>query len=211
MNNDSLVVYYAPRTRAMTALWLLEELGLEYQLESFDVHSGRQRQPDYLALNPMGKVPLVVDQGVPVAELDAIAIYLCDRFPKAGLAPAFDDPDRAAYLRWIFFASAIIEPCFAEVLFGWDLPSGSVAWGSFERMMAALHTGLAGGPFLLGDAFSAADLVVGAALRFGLMFGAITDAPEVEAYVQRCHARPAFERATQIEARESERFPPQAQ
>src|SRR5690606_12913143 len=103
----SLKLFFAPRTRAFTALWLLEELGLPYELESFDLNAGRHKQADYLALNPMGKVPLVIHDGVPVSETGAIAIYLADRFAghpgAATLAPAFDDPHRPAYLRWILF------------------------------------------------------------------------------------------------------------
>ncbi|MCA9545617.1 MAG: glutathione S-transferase family protein [Myxococcales bacterium] len=207
MTSPALTLYYAPRTRSRTALWLLEELGQPYALESFDMASGRHRQPDFLALNPMGKVPLVMDGAVPVSELGAIAIHLADRFPQAGLAPAIDHPHRPAYLRWCFFASAIMEPCLAERFFKWQVPDSTVAWGSYDRMMAALQPAVADSPWLLGDAFSAADVLVGAAVDFGLTFGAIEKTPTLLAYQARLAARPAYQRADAIEARESTRFP----
>jgi glutathione S-transferase len=156
----------------------------------------------------MGKVPVVVHDGTPVAELGAIAIYLSDRFPDAGLAPAIDDPKRADYLRWCFFASAIIEPCLGEKFFKWEIPAASVAWGSFDRMMTTLTEGLKQGPYLLGDQFSAADVLVGSNVRFGHMFGAIPNEGVTAEYVARLTAREACARAAVIERREGERFPP---
>jgi glutathione S-transferase len=91
------------------------------ELESFDLNSGRHKQPDFLALNPMGKVPLVIVDGVPVAETGAIALYLADRFPAAGLAPAIDDPLRPAYLRWVLFSGNVIEPGLGQFFFKWDV------------------------------------------------------------------------------------------
>lgn len=203
------VLYFAPRTRSSTALWMLEELGdhLDYRLDSFDILSGRQRSAEYLAKNPMGKVPVLFHRGRHVAELGALAIYLADAFPEAGVGPAIDAPDRPDFLRWCFFASAIIEPCLAEKFYKWEIPSGRVAWGNFARMHAALVRGLEGKPYLLGEQFSMADVVVGAGVRFGLLFGAIDEEPPLTDYVERLSARPAFVRAEAIEAREGERFP----
>lgn len=205
---SDLTLYYAPRTRSHTALWLLEELGLPYTLSSFDLATGRHKQADYLALNPMGKVPLVVCDGQPVPELGAIAIYLADRFPEAGLAPAATDPRRADFLRWCFFSSAIIEPAYAQAFFKWEVPASTVAWGSFEQMMGVAERGAAAAkPWLLGEQFSAADVLVGAGLQFGMRFGIVPDEGAIAAYVKRCAARPAFARAAEIEAREGARFP----
>jgi glutathione S-transferase len=203
----SLTLHYAPRSRAFTALWLLEELGVPYELESFAFDSGRHKQPDFLALNPMGKVPLVISDGIPVAETGAIAIYLADRFSAAGLAPALDDPQRPPYLRWILFAAGVIEPAFGEKFFKWDVPARSVAWGSFEQMQDSLTAGVRDREWLLGDRFSAADVVVGSAARFGVLFGAFEKQGPIADYVARVSARPAFERASAIEQREGERFP----
>ena len=203
----SLKLYFAPRSRALTALWLLEELGLAYELESFDLNSGRHKQPDFLALNPMGKVPLVVCDGIPVSETGAIAIYLADRFPSAGLAPAIDDPQRPAYLRWMLFSSGVLEPAFGQKFFKWEVPARSVAWGSFEQMQDVLIAGVSSSEWLLGDRFTAADVVVGAGARFGVMFGAFEKTGPIADYVGRLTARPAFQRAQAIEQREGERFP----
>lgn len=210
MTTADLTLYYAPRTRAFTALWLLEELGEDYVLESFDLSTGRHKQPDYLALNPMGKVPMVVDRGRAVPEIGAIAIYLADLYAEGGLAPGADDPKRPDYLRWIFFASAIIEPALGEKLFGWTPAPSSLAWGSFDEMVRVATDGVSQGDWLLGETFSAADILVGAGLRFGMMFGALpTDGP-IANYVARCTSREAFKRALAIDEREGERFSPQA-
>lgn len=200
-------LYYAPRTRAFTALWLLEELGQPYELESFAIRDGRHKKDDYLALNPMGKVPLVVHEGVPVSETGAIALYLADRIGSE-LAPKMDDALRPAFLRWMFFAGSVTEPAFGEKFFKWDLPASSVAWGSFADMKRTLTDGISPGPWLLGENFSVADIVVGASARFGVMFGAFDKEGPIADYVSRLSAREAFKRAEVIEARESERFPP---
>jgi glutathione S-transferase len=203
----TLTLHYAPRSRAFTALWLLEELGVPYELESFDLNSGRHKQADFLELNPMGKVPLVICDGIPVSETGAIAIYLADRFPAAGLAPALDDPQRPAYLRWVLFSAGVIEPALGEKFFKWEVPSRSVAWGSFAQMHETLTAGVKDSEWLLGDRFSAADVVVGSGARFGVMFGAFEKDGPIADYVARLSAREAFVRAQAIEQREGERFP----
>ena len=202
-----LVLHYAPRTRSFTALWLLEELGIPYELNSFDLSTDHHKTDAFIAMNPMGKVPVVVDNGIPVAELGAIAIYLADKYQDAGLSPALNSPKRPDFLRWIFFSSAIMEPALGEKLFKWTVPARSVAWGSFDDMLRTLKAGLKSGPYLLGDAFSAADVVVGASTRFGVMFGAIPNQSPIDDYLARLTERPAFKRAEAIEARENERFP----
>lgn len=207
VEDAQLVLYYAPRSRAFTALWLLEELEHEYRLESFDLNSGRNQEDDFAKLNPMKKVPVVVHDGVAVSELGAIAIYLTDRFPDAKLGPGPMDPDRAAFLRWIFFASAIMEPAFGEKFFKWQVPARSVAWGSFDRMWQTVNAGLVPGPYLLGERFSAADVLVGATLRFGQMFGILPKEGPTFEYVERLTQRDACQRAAAIEVHEAERFP----
>jgi glutathione S-transferase len=207
MSDADLVLHYAPRTRSFVALWLLEELGVPYRLESFDINTGHHKSPEHLALNPMGKVPVVVDRGVAVSELGAIAIYLADRYPAAGLAPAVDHPDRAAFLRWIFFAAAVIEPALAEKFGKWEPRPRQHAWGSFDQMVEVATRGVSGGAYLLGERFSAADVTVAGGLRFALLFGALEKTGPIADYLARCAQREAFVRASAIEARESERFP----
>lgn len=202
----SIRLYFSPRTRSLTALWLLEELGLPYELESFLLTTQRHKKPDFLALSPMGKVPTVVADGVSVAETGAIALFLADRYRDTPLSPAWDAPERAAYLQWIVFAGSVIEPAFGEKFFKWDLPKASVAWGSFDDMLHAVTQQLDGKTWLLGDTFTAADIIVGATLAFGVKFGIIAPDSAVGAYVQRLTARPAHQRAEAIEAAETDRL-----
>lgn len=203
----SLTLYYAPRTRAFTTLWLMEELSEPYVLSSFDIHSGRHKEPDYLSMNPMGKIPLVTNGEVCVSETAAIAMYLADIFPKSHLAPKMDEPSRAAYLKWMCFAGSVIEPAYGEKFFKWtDLPASSVAWGSFDQMLETLIDGVKEGPWLLGETFSAADVVVGNGMIFGQRFGVMPKDGPLGAYAERLTAREAYQRAEEIEAREGARF-----
>ncbi len=208
MSKSQLTLHFAPRTRSFSALCLLEELGTEYRLESFSLASGHHKSPAFLSKNPFGKVPVVMDGDIPVSELGAIAIYLNDKFAGPSLQVASDSPDRAAFLRWIFFASAIMEPSFAERLFKLNLPSQSMAWGSYQQMHDILVARLSESPTLVGDTFSLADVLVGVSAQFGLQFGAIDKGGVIEDWVARLEKRPAFQRAMAIEAQEGDRFPP---
>lgn len=203
-----IVLHYAPRTRSFSALWLVEELGHDYRLQSFAMASRHHKSPEFMQMNPMGKVPVVVVGETPVSELGAIAIYLADRFPEAKLAPGVEDPQRADFLRWVFFASAIMEPALGEKLLKWQAPASSMAWGSFDEMWRVVNDAMKGGPYLLGETFSAADVLVGSALRFGQIFGALPKEGATAEYVARLSQRDAFVRAAAIEHREGERFPP---
>ncbi len=207
MTHD-LVLHYAPRSRAFTAVWLLEEFGEPYELKSFNLASGHQKSKAFLALNPMGKVPVLVDQGVPVSELGAIAIYLADKCKDAKMGPGPADPDRAAFLRWTFFASAIMEPAYGEKFFKWEVPAASVAWGSFEQMWTTLNDALKEGPYLLGEQICAADLLIASNLRFGQMFGILPKEGLAADYVTRLSGRPACVRAAAIEIEQGKLHPP---
>lgn len=203
-----LTLFYAPRTRAFVAVWLLEELGVPYTLESFDLATGRGRSAEYLALNPMGKVPLVVDHGRPVSETGAIALFLGDRYGDGALTPAIDDPDRGPFLKWLFFAGNAIEPSYCQKVFGWQIDPGTAGWGSYERTMQALVDATTPGPWLLGERFTLADVVIGNYLRSGMQFGMVAADSPLAAYVKRALDRPAYARARAIEDRESARLPP---
>ncbi|MEM1022637.1 MAG: glutathione S-transferase [Myxococcota bacterium] len=200
------VLFYAPRSRAFTALWLLEEMNLEYQLESFDLNSGRHKQEDFLKLNPMGKVPVLVERGRAVSELGAIALYLTEQHPMAAMAPPPDNERRPDFLRWLFFASAIMEPSLGEKFFKWEVPARSVAWGSFQQSTDVLTGAIQPGPWLLGVRFTAADVLVASGARFGVLFGAYDKEGPIAEYVARSTQRPAFERASAIERAQAKKL-----
>jgi glutathione S-transferase len=149
-----------------------------------------------LKINPMGKVPAIVHRGVVVTETAAICTYLADAYPKAGLAPALDDPRRGTYLRWMFFGAGCIEPAIVDKLFARPPVErkGAVGYGSYEDTFNALETALTPGPFILGERFSAADVYVGAQLQWGYMVKALEPRPKFQQYVERISARPALQK-----------------
>jgi glutathione S-transferase len=197
----NITLIYAPRSRAATALRFLEELGEPYRVEVIDLEKGDQKKPEFLKRNPMGKVPLVLDGDVPVAETGAIFTYLADKYAPGRLAPRPDQPERAAYLRWMFFGAGVMEPAYGEKFFKWEVPSRQVGWGSFDDMLATVTEAVTGREWLLGDQFTAADIYVANTLRYGALFGIIPNDGPVGAYIARFAARPADKRTAEIEAR----------
>ena len=191
----SLTLYYHPYSRAAGTLWALEEAGVACDLQVVDIMKGEQKQPKLLALNPMGKLPTLQDGDVVVTEAAAICLYLADRYAPGRLAPALDDPRRGTYLRWSFFAPSVIEPAVMAKTGGWTYREGAAGWGNYDTMLAATESALAKGPFLLGEQFSMADVVMGGLLRFMLQFKTIEPKPAFSEYVARLDARPAFQRA----------------
>lgn len=191
----ALTLHYHPYSRAAGTLWALEEAGVPYELKIVDIMKGAQKQPAFVAINPMGKLPTLVDGDVVVTEAAAIALYLADRYAPGRLAPALDDPRRGTYLRWSFFAPSVIEPAVMAKGAGWEVKEVSAGWGNYASMLAATQSAIAKGPFLLGDDFSMADVVFGGLLRFLLLFKQIEPTPALTAYIERLDARPAFQRA----------------
>jgi glutathione S-transferase len=179
---------------------MLEEAGAAYERELVDIRAGAQNDPAFLALNRMGKVPVLQQGTVVIADSTAICAWLADRLPEAGLAPSLNHTDRGRYLQWLIFPAACIEPALVERHGGWEPNAMASAWGDFDRVMTTLDAGLSPGPWLLGEQFSAADVVLGTALRWGILFGIIPPTPSRTAYVERCEARPAFQRALAIDA-----------
>jgi glutathione S-transferase len=199
-DNADIVLYYAPRTRAFRALWFLEELGEPYRIAPVDLASAGHKRHDFLQLNPMGKLPTVVDHGVPMAESGAILLHLADKYSAGTLAPLSDDPRRPDYLRWLFFAVGVMEPAFGEKFFKWeDIPPHRAAWGSFAEMERVVTEALTPGPYLLGDELTAADVLVCANLHWGTVFKLFPETGAIADYVARCAARPGLKRAMQIE------------
>jgi len=196
-NNDELIFYHNPRSRAQMVHFMLEELGVPYRIEVVDLQSGGTRSPEYLAINPMGKVPAIVHRGVTVTETGAIIAYLADAFPAAGLAPALDDPARGIWLRWILFGAGVFEPALLHTLMKQpEVPRASAGFGSWEDVLHAFDAMLTPGPWILGDRYSAADVYVGAQLSWGINFGApgLADNARIADYVERVKARPAYQR-----------------
>ena len=201
MPNRSITLFHAPNTRSSGTLILLEELGAPYTLHTLNMKAGELRQPDYLAINPMGKVPAIKHGDALITEQVAIFIYLADLFPQAGLAPAFDDPLRGPYLRWLAFYGACFEPAALDkALKREPAPPGSCPYGDYDSVINLLITQLRERPYLLGSRFTAADVLWGTALKWMLGFKLVPDAAEFTRYVERVNARPAVARANAQDA-----------
>ncbi len=187
---DEIVLYTNPMSRGRIARWMLEEVGQPYRVEVLG-YGTTMKAPEYLALNPMGKVPAIVHRGAVVTEVAAICAYLADAFPEAGLLPE-PGPARAAYFRWLFFAAGPLEAAVVNRTLKVEVApdkAGFVGYGSFERVMDVLEAALSQGDYIAGDRFSAADVYVGAHVGFGLQFGSYEKRPVFEAYHARLAAR----------------------
>ena len=190
-----ITLYWCPRTRAARAMWLLEELGEPYTLEVIDIRDPADRvRPDFLACSPLSKVPAIADGEVKIHDSATIGLYLADSYPAAGLAPAVDDPRRGDYLYWMLFTPGVLEPAMAEKHGGWATDRHRNGWGDFSTMIETLERGVSNGPWLLGEQFTAADVLVGSSANFIRMFGLLPENPAIEAYIDRCLARPAYQR-----------------
>jgi len=194
-------LYWCPRTRSATALWLMEETGKPYERVLIDISTGAQKQADYLAINPMGKVPALKDGEVTLAENAAICAYVAERYPDAKLSPPVGDPLRAKFLYWLFFLPGCIEPAMVQLSTKFEINPVAAGWGEAQRPFDVLDAALSKGPWLLGENFSAADVAMGSMLNFAVrMFKMVPQRPSFDAYIDRCVARPAFQRAQQIAA-----------
>lgn len=192
-------LFWYPQTRAVRGIWLLEEAGVDYEPVLIDIRNRKApRDPDFAAASPMGKVPALQDGAVRMAESAAICLYIADRYPAAGLAPAVDEPLRGSFLYWTLFAPAVIEPAMVEK-FGNHPPNRGVhGWGDFDTMIGVLEQGLAGNHWLLGERFSAADIMVGSSTVFMRQFDVLPESATLHAYADRCLARPAYQRALRM-------------
>ena len=187
--------YTNPRSRGAMVAWMLEEIGQPYRTHVLD-YGTTMKAPEYLAINPMGKVPAIVHDGQVVTEVAAICAYLADAFPDAGLAP--EPGERAAYYRWLFFAAGPVEAAVTNRALGVDIPTerkGMVGYGSFDDTVAALAGRLAAADYIAGPRFTAADVYVGSQVGWGVQFKTLPDLPVFVAYWNRLKDRPAHLRA----------------
>ena len=200
--SDEIVFYTNPQSRGRIVRWMLEEVGRPYRTVVLD-YGTTMKAADYMAINPMGKVPAITHRGVTVTEGAAICTYLADAFPEAGLAPAIDDPMRGPYLRWMFFAAGPVEAAVTAKAFNLLPPAekaGAVGYGSFDQTIDALELAVSGpGPWILGDRFSAVDVYLGSQVAWGLMFKTIPERDAFKAYAARLMTREASIRARQID------------
>jgi glutathione S-transferase len=200
-SDQMMKLYWAPRSRSFTALWLMEETGQPYERVLTDITTGAQRTLEYLAINPMGKVPALGDGDATLAEAAAICAYVAERYPEAKLAPPLGDPKRAKYLYWLFFSPGCIEPAIVQLATKIEMNPVAAGWGEAQRVFDVLDAALSKGPWILGDAFSAADIVIGSGLNFAVrQFKMVPPRPSFDAYIDRCAARPAFQRAEKLAA-----------
>ena len=192
-----LTLYHAAPSRSSIVRWMLEEIGEPYDLHVLSLKKGENREPAYLAVNPMGKVPALKHGDVVITEAAAICLYLADTFPQAGLTVPLGDPRRGPFLKWLFFSPGCLEPAITDRAFKRveEPPRGALGYGDYETTMNVLAKAVEPGPYLLGEKFSAADVVIGSTLRWGMMFKLIPERPELSAYVGRLTERPALKRA----------------
>lgn len=192
-----LTLYHIAPSRSSIVLWMLEELGQPYDIHLLSMKRGENRAPAYLAINPMGKVPTLRHRGVTITETAAICTYLADEFPDAKLNVPVGDPRRGPYLKWLFFSPSCIESAMLDRAYPRkeEAQRGALGYGDYETTMNVVAQAVADGPHILGEQFTAADVVVGSTLRWGMMFKLIPSRPEFTAYVDRLNERPAAKRA----------------
>jgi glutathione S-transferase len=199
--NRHVTLFHSPNTRSSGTRILLEELGADYELHVLNMKTGEHRKPAYLAVNPMGKVPAILHGEALVTEQPAIFLYLADLYPEAGLAPAIGDPLRGPYLRWMVFYGSCFEPAVVDRAMKRETaPVSTAPYGDYDTMLSTLTRQLAKGPYLLGERFTALDVLWGTALGWTVGFKLVPELPEIMAYVARISSRPASIRVRESDA-----------
>jgi glutathione S-transferase len=196
-----LTLYHAAPSRSSVTRWMLEEIGAPYDVKLLSLSKGENRTPDYLAINPMGKVPALKHGDVLITEVAAICTYLADEFPKAGLNVPIGDPRRGPYLKWLFFGPGCLEAAMIDRAAPRkeEPRRAMLSYGDFDTTMNVIAQAVAKGPYLLGEQFTAADVVIGSNIRWGMIFKMIPERPEFTAYAARLAQRPAAQRATKAD------------
>jgi glutathione S-transferase len=200
---DELVFYTHPQSRGRIVRWMLEEIGQPYRTELLD-YGTTMKAPSYLAVNPMGKVPAIRHGDTVVTEAAAICAYLADAFPEARLAPPPGDQLRGPYYRWLFFVAGPLEAAWTNKAAGFVVPperERMMGYGSFETVIDVLERVVSPAQYVVGDSFTAADVYLASAIGFGMQFGMIEKRLAFERYCQRLSARPAAQRAKEIDDR----------
>jgi glutathione S-transferase len=201
MTRPHVSFFHSPQSRSAGTRALLEELDADYELHVLNLKDGEQRQPAYMAVNPMGKVPAILHGDALITEQPAVFIYLADLYPEAKLAPPIGDPLRGPYLRWLVFYGSCFEPAVTDKSMQREpAPSSTCGYGDYDTMLKTLTDQLEKGPWLLGDTFSAADVLWGTALNWTTMFKLVPELPVIRAYIDRVLARPAMQRAAARDA-----------
>jgi glutathione S-transferase len=192
-----LTLYHAAPSRSSIVRWMLEEIGEPYEIQFLSLSKGENRAPDYLAVNPMGKVPALRHGDAVITEAAAICAYLADEFPRAKLSVPIGDPRRGPYLKWLFFGPSCIEPAMMDRAFPRkeEARRAALGYGDFDTVIKVVADAVARGPYILGEQFTAADVVIGSTLRFGMLFKLLPEQQEFTAYAGRLAQRPALQRA----------------
>lgn len=193
-------LFWSAQTRSARAVWLLEEAGVDYEIETVDIRSSdRSDSDEFRRASPMGKVPALVDGDVCMSESAAIALYIADRYCAGTLAPALDDSARGKFLYWIMYTPAVIEPAMSEKVNNIESNRVRSGWGDFDLMIGTLETALQDNSWLLGNQFTAADVMVGSSVVFLRMFDMLPESAVLNDYADRCLARPAYQKALELE------------
>jgi glutathione S-transferase len=205
-----VTLHFAPHSRASTIRLLLEELKADYDLHIINLQKQEQYRPEYLAINPMGKVPALQHGDALVTEQGAIVLYLSDLYADRGLTPTIGDPQRGEFLRWLFFYGSCFEPAVMDRYLKHEpAPRGTSPYGSFELVMERLEERLSRGPYMLGERFTSLDILWGSAFRWTVGFGLVPPTPNIAAYLERHNARPlVVELAAKDAALAAEQNPP---
>jgi glutathione S-transferase len=197
---EKIILHHGAPSRSSTALFMLEEVGAPYELRVLDLQAGEQLKPEFLAINPMGKVPTIEHAGAVITEVGAICTYLADAFPAAGLSPPVGDPLRGPYLRWMFFQGNCLEPAMIDHAMKREPGRrGMMPYGDYETTVGTLEKAIEKGPWFLGARYSAADVYVGSAIAWGLQFKLLPERDTFKRYVARIAERPARKRAIAID------------
>lgn len=194
----TVILHYMPQTRASGTRVLLEELGAPYEMHVMNMKKGENRMPEFLAINPLGKVPCISVNGTVVTEQAAIALYLADLFPEAGLAPALTAPQRGTYVRFMMFYNACFEPALIDRYLKREPASkNDTPYADYETMLDLLRVQLSKAPFLTGETMTAADILWGVAFDWTMQFGLVPDEPVFRNYAERVTGRPSFKKVTE--------------